>query len=93
MDREEMKQLAQERARKLSKQSKIFLLKNKGRLVALALLVVFVLILALLYRFLAFLFSDFGAIIVSITCFGLLLRFIAVASTFPGAFWFYRRQV
>jgi len=93
MDREELKRLAQSQARKINKQSKIFLLKNKGRLLALGLLAAFFLILSLVYRFLAFLFSDLGATVICIASFILLIRFIAVASTFPGAFWFYHRQV
>ena len=74
LDGQETKQLAQDRVHRLRKQSLIFLLKNKGRLVALALLAAFLLILGFIYRLLAFFISDYGAIVILITCFGLLLR-------------------
>lgn len=88
-----MRRRAKERAKKLSKQSKIFLLKNKGRLVALAILALFILIFCLIYQGLAYLFSDFGALLLTVGSFFLLLRLIATAATFPGSFWFVRRQV
>lgn len=62
-------------------------------MLALLLLGVLVLILVLLYDGLAWLFSDVGAILICVLSVLSLVRFIAVLSSFPGSFWFMRRQL
>ena len=62
-------------------------------MLALLLLGVLVLILVLIYDVLAWLFSDVGACLICILSVLSLIRFVAVLSSFPGSFWFMRRQL
>ena len=69
------------------------MMKHKGKLIAVGLLVVLLLILVLIYDLLALLFSDFGATVICLFAVFQLIRFVSVLSTFPGCFWFYRRKL
>jgi uncharacterized membrane protein len=80
-------------ARKAKKTSRILFLKHKGKMVFLVLLLVLLLLLVLIFDLLAWIFSDFGAVIICILSVLALVRFVSVLSTFPGSFWFVRRQL
>ena len=77
----------------MKKQSHILFLKHKGKMLALLLLAVLVLILVLFYDVLAWLFSDVGASLICVLSVLSLIRFVSVLSSFPGSFWFMRRQL
>jgi hypothetical protein len=62
-------------------------------MVLLVLLLVLVLILVLIFDLLAWIFSDIGAVFICICSVLALVRFVSVLSTFPGSFWFMRRQL
>ena len=69
------------------------MMKHKGKMIALALLGVLLLVLVLIYDLLALIFSDFGATLICLFAVYSLIRFVSVLSTFPGCFWFYRRKL
>jgi len=68
-------------------------MKNKGRIMVLALLGVLLLILVAIFDLLALMFSNFGAFVICVASVLALIRFIAVMSTFPGSYCFYPRQL
>jgi len=55
-------------------------------MVFLVLLLVLFLLLVLIFDLLAWIFSDFGAVIICILSVLALVRFVSVFSTFPGSF-------
>lgn len=59
----------------------------------LTLLFVLILVLVLIFDLLAWIFSDLGAVFICIFSVLALVRFVSVLSTFPGSFWFMRRQL
>ena len=62
-------------------------------MVFLVLFLVLILLLVLLFDLLAWIFSDLGAVVICIFSVLGLVRFVSVLSTFPGSFWFIRRQL
>ena len=78
---------------KFKKQSKIFIFKNKNKFLGLILFGVLILILVLIYDLLKYLFTDFGAMMICALSVISFIRFIAVVSTFPGSYWFFKRQM
>lgn len=68
-------------------------MKNKGKLIGMALFGILLLILIGIFDLLALMFSKYGAFIICVLSVLALIRFIAVMSTFPGSYCFYPRQL
>ena len=68
-------------------------MKHKGALMVLGLLAILIIILILIFDLLELIFTKAGAIIISALLVVRFIRLIAVISTFPGSFYFWKRKV
>jgi hypothetical protein len=76
----------------LSDQSRIYLMKNKGRMITILILSLFIGVLIAIYEGLAYCLTHYGAISFCVLSFIWLLRTISICSAMPGSFKFLQRD-